>query len=85
MRTVIYITRAGPGDPGLLTRWAFELIQKADIVLYDTLVSKEVMNLVSDEAELILVGTNGIEGEYDKNIDSEHCTQEKIHSLLVKL
>lgn len=52
----IYLIGAGPGDPELLTLRAFRLLQQCDVVLYDALVSKEVIDLISDDAELIYVG-----------------------------
>jgi uroporphyrin-III C-methyltransferase len=47
---------AGPGDPGLLTIKALVRLQQADVVMYDYLVSAEVMALVGSRAELICVG-----------------------------
>jgi len=71
----VYLVGAGPGDPDLLTFKALRLMQQADVVLYDRLVSDEILELVRRESELISVGKG-------RNIYS--ITQDNINESLAK-
>jgi uroporphyrin-III C-methyltransferase len=57
----LYLIGAGPGDPELLTLKAARVLRECDVILYDRLVSREVLALASSRAELIYVGKH--EGE----------------------
>jgi uroporphyrinogen III methyltransferase/synthase len=57
-----YLVGAGPGDPGLLTARALELIAQADVILYDRLIPEQALSGARPDAELVFVGKEG-EGE----------------------
>lgn len=75
-RGVIHLVGAGPGDPGLLTLRALELLERADAVLYDSLVDPRILDLCRPEAELVHVG---------KRCGRHACAQGGINGLLVEL
>lgn len=52
----VFLVGTGPGDPELLTLKALRVIQSADLLLYDRLVSNDVLDLVSPDARLLYVG-----------------------------
>ncbi|MGH8261827.1 MAG: siroheme synthase CysG, partial [Steroidobacteraceae bacterium] len=70
----VYLIGAGPGDPDLLTLRALQLLQQADVVLYDRLVSKEIVERARREAERVCVG---------KEVGGCRTAQEQINGLLL--
>ena len=52
----VYLVGAGPGDSKLITLRAIELLQKADVVLYDRLVSRKIISMIPKNAEKVYVG-----------------------------
>jgi uroporphyrin-III C-methyltransferase len=69
----VYLVGAGPGDPELLTLRAARLLQQADIVLHDALVSADILNLIKTD-RVIDIG---------KRCGTKLLTQEEINSMLV--
>ncbi len=70
----VYLVGAGPGDPKLITVRGSECIAKADVLVYDRLVSRRLLTLTRPECELIYVG---------KSPDHHTLGQEEINQLLV--
>jgi uroporphyrinogen III methyltransferase / synthase len=55
----VYLVGAGPGDPGLTSARALELIAAAEVILYDRLIGPAALDLASHDAELLFVGKEG--------------------------
>ncbi len=70
---ILYVVGAGPGDPELITMKAYKVLQQADVVLYDNLANKELLNLTKADCEKIYVG---------KHPYGEYTPQERIHELI---
>lgn len=75
-RGCVYLVGAGPGDPELLTLKAVRLLERADVVVYDNLVSTGVLDFAAPEAQRIYAG---------KRRNEHTMRQEQINALLVQL
>ncbi len=71
----VYLLGAGPGDPGLLTVKAKEILETADVVVYDYLANEEFLDYCRSDAEIIYVGKKG--GDHT-------LPQDQINALLVE-
>ena len=72
---IVHLVGAGPGDPELLTVKALRLLQQADIVFYDRLVSAEIVDMIRRDADRVPVG---------KSKGNHSVPQEEIHELLIR-
>lgn len=75
-RGCVSLVGAGPGDKGLLTIRGLQIIQQADIILYDHLVNADILDLARRDAEKICVG---------KYFGKYSISQEELNSLIVRL
>lgn len=71
----VYLIGAGPGDRDLITLRGKEILENADCVIYDSLISDEILDFAKDGAKKIFVG---------KRMGHDSTTQEQINSLLVE-
>ena len=72
----VYLVGAGPGDPELLTRKAWRVLQSAAIVLHDDLVPQEILRVLPTTAQIVNVG---------KRCGAKSISQEEINALMVQL
>ena len=73
-RGIVHLVGAGPGDPRLITVLGLDLLRQADVVVYDRLVSPDLVAESRPEAERIFVG---------KEAGGHSCPQEEINDLLI--
>ena len=75
-RGKVYLVGAGPGDPGLITLRGTQLLQRADVVVYDYLANRKLLRHAPDHAELVYAGKKG---------GGLHAfTQQAINQMLIK-
>lgn len=75
MKGKVWLVGAGPGDLGLFTIKGREILQQAEVVVYDRLVGESILNLIPREAECIDVG---------KRAGNHTMPQEQINLILLK-
>ena len=71
----VYLVGAGPGDSKLITLRAVELLKKADVVLYDRLVSKKILSMIPKKAKKVYVG---------REVGDDYSHQENTNDLMIK-
>lgn len=75
MKGKVFIVGAGPGDPKLITLKAVEAIKAADVVLYDRLVNKKIIDMIPKKAEKVYVG---------RDVGDDYKHQDTTNELMVK-
>ncbi len=82
---MVYLVGAGPGDPGLLTVRAVEVLRIADVVAHDALVSPAILALVGPQAELLPVGRRHGVGATSYRLHPEVLARAKAGRTVVRL
>ncbi len=82
---MVYLVGAGPGDPGLLTVRALELLRAADVVAYDALVSPAILSLVGPQTELLPVGRRHGTGATSYRLHPDVLARAKAGHTIVRL
>ncbi|HEY7506898.1 MAG TPA: uroporphyrinogen-III C-methyltransferase, partial [Nitrososphaera sp.] len=75
MKGRVFICGAGPGDPGLATVRAMQLVKSCDVVLYDRLVGKEIVDQIPERTEKVYVG---------RSVGDPTTHQQRTNQLMVK-
>src|SRR5712691_6788397 len=82
----VYLVGAGPGDPELLTRKAWRVLQSADIVLHDDLVSEEILRILPRAAQVVNVGKRcGAKGISQVEINERMVTLAREGKIVARL
>jgi uroporphyrin-III C-methyltransferase len=82
----VYLVGAGPGDPELLTRKAWRVLQSADVVLHDDLVSEETLRVLPRSALLVNVGKRcGAKGISQVEINEQMVSLARVGKIVVRL
>lgn len=82
----VYLVGAGPGDPGLLTVRAAQLLGRADVVLYDRLVDDSILGMANEKALRVYVGRAvGDDTGHQNSTNSQMLEHGKKHSCVVRL
>lgn len=71
----LFVIGAGPGDPELITLKGYRVLQRAEVVLYDNLINKKLLEMVPEDCELVYVG---------KQPYGNYTPQEVIHELILE-
>lgn len=86
MRGKVFLIGAGPGDPKLITLKAAEILKKADVVLYDRLISKQILQMIPKKTKKIYVGRKvGDDYKHQSDTDRLMIKFAKIKKIIVRL
>lgn len=82
----VYLVGAGPGDPALLTRKAWSVLQSADVILHDDLVSEEILRVLPPAAQVVNVGKRcGAKGISQAEINEQMVNLARAGKIVVRL